>query len=154
MNIQFKLLLAELITIAILMAVIWYTDALNHISIIAAILVIFGMDFFVLQIFSKRIQDLRAVISAVSNGNVDKRAKVKAQDEIGQLAKDLNIMIESFLEARQLPENILRSMKDGLFVVDVKGNIREANQAMLKMLGYIKEELIGKPISAVFVKRK
>lgn len=154
MSAQFKLLLAELIAIAILMAVIWHTDVLGHISITAVILAMLGINFFILQITSKRIRNLHAVINAVSKGNLDKRAKVESQDEISQLAKDLNAMVESLVEARRLPENILRSMKDGLFVVDIKGNIREANQAILKMLDCTKEELIGKPISTVFVKQK
>lgn len=154
MSTQFKLLLAEFVTIAILMAVIWHTGILGHISITAVILAMLGINFFILQIISKRIQNLHAVINAVSRGSIDKRAKVESHDEISKLAKDLNTMIESLVEARRLPENILRSMKDGLFVVDIKGNISEANQAILKMLGYAKEELIGKPISTIFVKQK
>lgn len=161
MNNQSKLLLAESIAAVILLALIWHIGILNPINItavvLAAFLIVFiailGIHFFALQIISRKIHSLHSVVSAVSEGEAEKWAKIEAKDEIGILAKDLNKMIENLQEARRLPENILRSMKDGLFVVDTKGNIREVNRAMLEMLGYKKEELVGKPISNVFTKR-
>lgn len=160
MNSQSKFLLTESVAAAILLAAIWYAGVLNRADIrvtlavfLAVFIAILGMHFFTLQIISRKIRALRSVISAVSKGETEKRAKVGAKDEIGILAKDLNKMVESLQEARRLPENILRSMKDGLFVVDTKGNIQEVNRAILEMLGYKKEELVGKPLSVVFTKR-
>lgn len=152
MNVQSKLSLAGFIAVVILLAAVGHTHILAYASIIAVIFIIFGINFFLSQRISERIEHLRSVINAVSKGNTDKRAEIKSWGETNHLAKDLNIMIENLMEARRLPENILRSMKDGLFVVDIEGNIRETNQAILEMLGYTKKELIGKPISAVFAK--
>lgn len=154
MKIQFKLILVGFVVIAVLMAVAWYVGVLSPISIIVAILLIVGMAFFVSQMLARPIQELRNVVDAVSRGDLKKRAKVEGKDELSRLAQSLNIMIEGFIEARRLPENILRSMKDSLFVVDTKGNITEVNQAALEALGYKKEEIVGKPISKVFGKIK
>jgi len=94
----------------------------------------------------------------VARGNLDKRVEVVSRDEIGQFAVAFNQMAdkvqEAYSEARRLPENILRSMKDSLFVVDTEGKITEVNQAVLDQLGYTKEELIGKPINTVFHKKR
>jgi PAS domain-containing protein len=92
------------------------------------------------------------IAAQIIAGDYSVRAKVTGKDEIGELAASFNSMTDSLVEAQKLPKNILRSMKDSLFVVDTKGNITEANQAALDALGYKKEELVGAPISKVFGK--
>lgn len=99
---------------------------------------------------SNSINSLRDAVQEVTQGNLDKRTDATSKDEVGQLAKAFNQMTESLLEARRLPDNILRSMKDSLFVVNNQGNIIEANQAALDVLGYKKEELVGRPIKDIF----
>jgi nitrogen fixation/metabolism regulation signal transduction histidine kinase len=98
----------------------------------------------------RAINTLREGAEMISKGNLKHRVHVKTRDEIGDLAASFNAMTESMVKARRLPENILRSVKDLLFVVDTEGNITEANEAALETLGYAKTELIGNPISKVF----
>jgi len=99
---------------------------------------------------SNSINSLREAAQEIAQGNLDKRIDATSKDEVGQLAQAFNQMTGSLLEARRLPENILRSMKDSLFVVNNQGNIIEANQAALDVLGYKKEELVGRPIKDIF----
>jgi methyl-accepting chemotaxis protein len=120
------------------------------VGIIAAALLALGMGFFVQRVVGRRLRELTQIAAKIIAGDVSVRATVRGQDEISELAAAFNTMTESLIESRRLPENILRSMKDSLFVVDTKGNITEVNQAALDMLGYNKEELVGKPINKVF----
>lgn len=96
------------------------------------------------------VTDLLRVAQDIANGDLTKRAVVGSKDEIGKLAQSLNQMTEHLLEARKVPESILRSMKDSLFVINNEGVITKVNQAALEVLGYTKEELVSKPISKVF----
>lgn len=120
------------------------------IGVFTAVLLALGMGVFVSRAVAKPLKELQDTAEAIAKGDLTKRAEVKGQDEIARVADAFNKMTERLLEARRLPENILRSMKDSLFVVDTKGKITEANQSALEALGYKKEDLIGKPISKVF----
>jgi PAS domain-containing protein len=128
-----------------------------RIIIIVAVLYIVALLFLLslLLIFVLNpINKLDKVAKEIMVGNYNVQAEVKSEDEIGMLARSFNEMAKKLSlemsEAKRLPENVLRSMKDSLFVVNREGNITEANQAALEMLGYKREELIGKPLSKVF----
>lgn len=47
-------------------------------------------------------------------------------------------------------DNILKSMKELLFVADANGNIRTINQAVTETLQYKKQDIIGKEVSSIF----
>jgi PAS domain S-box-containing protein len=120
--------------------------------VIVAVLLALGMGVFVSRAVSRPLNELIHTAVKIIAGDYSVRAKVRGKDEIGQLAEAFNALTESLLEAQNLPKNILRSIKDSLFVVDTRGNITEVNQTGLDVLGYTKEELLGKPISKVFGK--
>ncbi len=52
--------------------------------------------------------------------------------------------------AKAYTDNIIKSMADGLIVVDVQGRVREVNKATLDLLEYAEEELIGQPVGILF----
>jgi nitrogen fixation/metabolism regulation signal transduction histidine kinase len=120
------------------------------VGVIASALLALGMGVFVSRSVARPLKELQHVAAQIIAGDYTVRANVTGKDKIGELAASFNAMTESLVESRKLPENILRSMKDSLFVVNTEGNISEVNQAALDMLGYNKEELMGKPISKVF----
>jgi diguanylate cyclase (GGDEF)-like protein/PAS domain S-box-containing protein len=47
-------------------------------------------------------------------------------------------------------DKIIATMSDSLLLVDPQGNVITANQTTLDLLGYQKEELIGRPVDMVF----
>jgi nitrogen fixation/metabolism regulation signal transduction histidine kinase len=120
------------------------------IGVFVSVLLAIGMGVFISRSVARPLKELQYVAAQIIAGDFSVRAKVGSKDEIGQLAESFNSMTDFLVESRRLPENILRSMKDSLFVVDTKGNITEVNQSALDVLGYSKEELIGQPISKVF----
>ncbi|MDC1205628.1 HAMP domain-containing protein [Candidatus Pacebacteria bacterium] len=106
--------------------------------------------FFLAKFISRPIISLTNTVKKMSNGDLTIRAHVNTDDEIGQLAGSFNQMTNNLFEAQKIPKNILRSMEDGLFVVDNNGIISEVNESALNLLGYTKEELIGKSVSIIF----
>lgn len=120
--------------------------------LIALIITILGIYFS--RMLINPLEEVIKVTEKISEGNLTVRVDVQSKDEIGILAHSFNRMTNNLINARQLPENILRSIKDSLFVIDTDGNITEVNEVALKVLNYEKEELIGKPISFVFGKYK
>jgi len=110
-----------------------------------------GFSFILARSISKPLEQLTKGAEIIGKGNLNYRINIKSKGEIGDLAASFNQMTDSLLESRKLPENILRSIKDSLFVIDTNGNITNVNQAVLDQLGYERQEIIGKPITLAFV---
>ncbi len=122
------------------------------IEVITAVFLALSVGTFISLFLIRPLRMIQEDAESIVAGDLTRRAEVRSKDEIGRLAKSFNRMTERLLEARDLPENILVSMKDGLFVVDTNGNITDVNKAALDLLGYKKEELVGRPLSKVLVK--
>ena len=58
---------------------------------------------------------------------------------------------EELQRAKAFTDNIIRSMVNSLIVTDRDSNITTANDASCQLLGYAREELLGKPAALVFV---
>ncbi|MFH0787886.1 MAG: PAS domain S-box protein, partial [Pseudomonadota bacterium] len=68
-----------------------------------------------------------------------------------------NITLRKALEkelrgTKEFLENIMDSSVDGIVTTDLKGKITYANRAMLEMLGYRRQELLGNHISILYVR--
>ncbi len=69
--------------------------------------------------------------------------------------QDLNVLLEDRIEgrtrqlskAKKYTDSIIQSMREMLIVTDINWNIREVNPLVKTLLGYTKEELIGRPVS-------
>jgi PAS domain S-box-containing protein len=57
---------------------------------------------------------------------------------------------EELLRAKAFTDNIIRSMVNLLVVTDRKSGITTANDACCQLLGYAREELLGKPVETIF----
>jgi PAS domain S-box-containing protein len=66
----------------------------------------------------------------------------EAQAEIEDHAREL-------AGAKELSDNIIRSMGDSLVVLDAAGNISLVNQSTRRLFGYAEGELIGKPFEVL-----
>ncbi|HHT9120218.1 MAG TPA: ATP-binding protein [Candidatus Hypogeohydataceae bacterium YC41] len=56
--------------------------------------------------------------------------------------------------AKKFTEGIIRSMRNSLLVTDMKWNIRDVNPQLESLLGYKREELLGKPVSILIPKEE
>jgi len=113
--------------------------------------------YFMARALGKPIKQLVDGTNRLAEGDLTHRVKVYSKDEIGQLATSFNTMAEKLKKSRQellaakaYTDNIIRSMSNSLLVINKDQTIRAANQATYDLLGYTKEELIGKPFSMIF----
>jgi PAS domain S-box-containing protein len=113
--------------------------------------------FFMARALERPIKQLVDGTNRLADGDLTHRVAVNSRDEIGQLAASFNVMAEKLKTSRQeliaakaYTDNIIRSMSNSLLVVNKDQSIRAANQATYDLLGYTREELIGKPFSMIF----
>jgi len=113
--------------------------------------------YFMARALEKPIRQLVEGTNRLADGDLTHRVRIHSKDEIGQLAKSFNTMAEKLKKSRQellaakaYTDNIIRSMSNSLLVVNKDQTIRAANQATYDLLGYSKDELLGKPFSMIF----
>lgn len=64
--------------------------------------------------------------------------------------RELYIVNEQLQLANLYLQNVIQSMVDALIVVNPDGKIKTVNPAAVRLLGYSKSELVGKPIESIF----
>lgn len=118
----------------------------------------------------KSVDELVRAAEEVSQNKFGTRASVKSRNEIGYLAGVFNHMLDIIsreheklkASVSQLQESnsrldktssernaILKSIGDGLFVIDRGWNITQWNRAASEISGWSEEEVIGKPMRQV-----
>lgn len=102
----------------------------------------------------QRFEELVDVISGMAALDFSKRATVGDQGTaIDALSFGINILSEELAESmvsKDYLDNILESMNDALVVVDRDRTITTVNRATIRLLGYPKDDLIGKPCRMLF----
>ena len=113
--------------------------------------------YFMARALGRPIKELVDGTKRLADGELTHRVVVHSKDEIGQLADSFNSMAVKLRKSRQellaskaYTDNIIRSMSNSLLVINKDTSIRAANQATYELLGYSREELIGKPFSIIF----
>jgi len=113
--------------------------------------------YFMNRALERPIKQLVEGTNRLAEGDLTHRVRVLSKDEIGQLAVSFNTMAEKLKHSRQellaakaYTDNIIRSMSNSLLVVNKDQTIRAANQATYDLLGYSRDELIGKPFAMIF----
>ena len=100
---------------------------------------------------------IRSMIDAsrrIAAGDTGLRLPVPASNDVGDLAKSVNAMLDRLQAASAevesqstLKEAILETVDDGIVTVDRAGTILTYNPACESMFGYSPEEAIGKPVT-------
>ncbi len=96
---------------------------------------------------------LTAAAEGLARGERPPLPDIDRGDEIGTLARAFGSMtkdLERTTVSRDALDNILRSMNDSLLVVALDGTIGLSNDATTRLLGYTREELIGRPVIDLF----
>jgi two-component system NtrC family sensor kinase len=70
--------------------------------------------------------------------------------DLARLQTDAEKRNEELSQAKAFTDNIIRSLVNSLVVTDSESVITMANDACRKLLGYAKEELLGKPLAMIF----
>jgi PAS domain S-box-containing protein len=118
-----------------------------------------AIGFYISYNFSRPIVQLKDAAIEVGKGKLDTRVKINSDDEVGILSGAFNEMVQSLendieqhkryeLEIEKLSyqnELILDNAGEGIFGVDLHGDISLINRAALTLTGYERNELLGKP---------
>jgi nitrogen fixation/metabolism regulation signal transduction histidine kinase len=145
-NFRYKFFLGSLPMVVF----IGYVGVVNAATLIGMCMLALGSAYVTALFIRKPILMLDQAITKIINGNTNTRVPSSTQDEIGTVTRHFNQMVDTIVATQQLPDSILQSMQESLFVIGNEGTITEVNQAALNVLGYTKEELLGKSIAHVF----
>jgi PAS domain S-box-containing protein len=74
-------------------------------------------------------------------------ARHRARDSEGRAAE----LLREVTSARRYADNVLAAMADSLVVVDLAGTIQTVNKATLELLGYEREQLVGRPFRELLI---
>ena len=106
-----------------------------------------------LKIIVQPVRELEEVTKRVASGDLNKRAVIYYNDEIGSLARTFNemadmleIKINDSLDKQNKLEAILESMESGVVAITASGKVMLINQYAKNLFG-INENIIGKNIS-------
>lgn len=93
--------------------------------------------------FLLRLQQCMSFAREIKAGSLDKRLRIKGSDEVAQLGKGLNAMVESLEknrkaleEAERMYRGIFENAVEGIFITDNNGFLLNANQALASILGF------------------
>ena len=104
----------------------------------------------------QRMDELMEVVISIAALDYTKKAHVSdAGDIFDALGAGLNALSEELLDttvSRDFLNNVIQSMTDTLIVINPEKTIQSVNRALLDLLGYNEEELIGKPLGQLFPK--
>ncbi|MBH9428370.1 diguanylate cyclase [Pseudomonas aeruginosa] len=93
----------------------------------------------------RRVQRLNREVAEVGRNAHSIRLSAFGNAELGQLAGEMNQMLERLEHSEARDRAILQSMRDGYFEMDVDGVILTVNPALCQLLGQTRETLIGHP---------
>ncbi|NJL01697.1 MAG: HAMP domain-containing protein [Spirulinaceae cyanobacterium SM2_1_0] len=85
-------------------------------------------------------------------GNLEMRLETRSRDEVGALAHEFNQMADSLQEStvsKAYVDSVLNSLSEILLVLDLDGNIVQANPAAFALLQCPESELLGQSVTRI-----
>jgi diguanylate cyclase (GGDEF)-like protein/PAS domain S-box-containing protein len=115
------------------------------VGLVAWLLIYLGLDFGILR----RVLRMNQEIAAIGPESAHQRIGDRGGDELGQLAQEVNRMLERLEQSEARDREILDAIQDGYFELNPKGRIVAVNRALCSMLGYPEEALLEKSFETV-----
>ena len=115
---------------------------------------VFLLSFWISHSISKPLNKLTRAALTIGRGNLETRIDITSKDEVGILADAFNRMTNDLSKttvSKSYVDNIIKSMLDTLIVVDAQARIIKVNKSTLNLLGYRRQELVGKPIRDIIL---
>jgi NtrC-family two-component system sensor histidine kinase KinB len=137
-------------------------QAVFSISVIggASVLLVIVFSLFLSHLISRPVTDLKEAALRVAQGDYDVQVPVRGSDELTLLATQFNLMVEKLKQFHDLnigriiaekrkSDAIIRSVDDGILVVDDNFLITNLNPAAAKIFGVLPEDSLEKHILEV-----
>jgi len=109
----------------------------------ATLLAYLALDFRIIR----RVTRMNREVAVIGQSESQLRLSSQGQDELGQLANEMNSMLDRLEQSEARDRAILDAIRDGFFEMDTQGIIRTVNPALCRMLGYTTESLSGQHYS-------
>jgi NtrC-family two-component system sensor histidine kinase KinB len=126
----------------------------------ASVILVIVFSFFLSHLISRPVTELKEASLQLAQGNYDVQVPVRGSDELALLATHFNLMVEKLKRFHEInidriiaekgkSEAIIRSVDDGIIVLDDKFLITNLNPEAAKIFGVIPEGYLGKHILEV-----
>jgi NtrC-family two-component system sensor histidine kinase KinB len=105
---------------------------------IAAIVIGIGFSLFLSNLLVRPVQQMMLASQKIAEGSYDVDVPIKSSDELGRLTEQFNTMakklkafhnlnIEQIVAEKRKSESIIRSMDDGIVLIDAEGRVTDIN---------------------------
>lgn len=137
---------------------VYFRSKITVFFIMVLVLLIVGIALYrIPRQIVKPINQVTGKIRKISQGDYQQQIEIDTDSELGSLAEAFNIMsvrlqefeqinIEEVQAQKSRMESIIRSMKDGLLMLDENEEIILVNDACLQLCGREEEEMIGQSL--------
>ena len=115
-------------------------------TLILAVLFVGIIGIFFIRSITNPIRKLATATTVIAKGDLSHQITIESTDEIGELARSFNKMVEDLQKitvSKEYVDNILESMMDSLIVFGPDGEIKKINKAARELSGYKEEEMVG-----------
>ncbi len=126
-----------------------------EVVVFVAVSMVFGafvLTLFLDLIIVRPIIRLASTAQEITNGNLNARAEISSNDELGKLATSFNSMTDSLIEINEKNRAVIEILPEPMFILDKEGKIMSANKAVRDTTGLSEAELKGKSVND-FLKR-
>ncbi|MEW6379657.1 MAG: sigma 54-interacting transcriptional regulator [bacterium] len=122
---------------------------------VIGIILLISFGFLISKGITTPLERLIQATHRVSAGDLNTRARIQSHRELITLSQAFNTMTENLqhtLVSKNYFHTIIDTINDLLIIISPEQTITFVNQATLRVLGYDRAELIGKPIGFLFHK--
>jgi NtrC-family two-component system sensor histidine kinase KinB len=139
----------------------WSVFTIGSISVVAAL----GFSLLLANFIVKPVHQIIEATQKISKGDYDVEVKSESRDEIGMMAEDFNMMVKRLKAYRDLnlkqilsekhkSEAIIRSINDGLIVLNTELKIEDINPAAAQVFDKRPDEIQGRHLLEIIKDEK
>lgn len=106
------------------------------------------------ETIARRDEEVQATLEELESTNEELQASYNQMEavteDLERAKKELETEHRRLLEAKEYLQNVIEDSPDMLITTDIEGNIVEFNKGAEEMLGFRREEIIGKPAELLY----
>ncbi|MBO3276866.1 diguanylate cyclase domain-containing protein [Pseudomonas schmalbachii] len=130
---------------------IWLFVGLASVAALFSLLLVYiGLERWVLL----RVRRLNREVASIDPHDVRPILSITGDDEISQMTRGLNRMLEQLSRSELRGQAVLDSIKESYFEIDTEGRIVHVNRALQRLTGFTQEQLVGRPYNELLTQVK
>lgn len=128
----------------------------THILLLIIMCTMIAALFFSMKVISP-IRDMAEFTEKIRRGDMSGMLMIDSRDEIGQLASNINAMVEALqeriraaTEEKEKLSSAFASMEEGVIVIDSGNRIEALNRGMKQIMGAMHGDIVGRTVIEAF----